>query len=210
MSDFFHCGKDDFGLATLCGCDCTSLNMIPNIWNSCGDNMTNLFEISSFEDYSCSDFLNSIRTTCSGRTIDEIQIEATELLSQFGNANPDEILLINQIIDDVQNNLEVSAAGMREDWHNLSGEYENEYSLIFIEITSSLIDFEENNPEFFEGNNITFIPKVGSIFGGTVLNVLIDVGWDLIEHAQDQQWEYTEEEQVRESFIKGGIAGAIF
>ena len=112
MSDFFHCGKDDFGLATLCGCDCTSLNMIPNIWNSCGDNMTNLFEISSFEDYSCSDFLNSIRTTCSGRTIDEIQIEATELLSQFGNANPDEILLINQIIDDVQNNLEVSALSL--------------------------------------------------------------------------------------------------
>lgn len=216
MESYWFCAEENYTLPVVCGCDCNSINEIPNIWETCSSSLDEIMTFSAIESEDCESLKMMYRQSCDHTTLSSFYDELETLIDNpdIDFISSDEKILLKKMLEDLENGLQLDPISLRGDWYDLSdSEHDNNFSLIVIEVTNSLIDFHENNASFFgpsQSDPEVQAFKIGSILGGAVINVIIDVGWDIIEHSEDANYEVTTTDDLIESATKGAIAGAFF
>ncbi len=208
--NYWNCAIQSFGLDVICGCDCDAIETIPQIWDNCKNNLSEFVNDETISVYHCDTLKNLFTQSCDYQSYSEFVDSQIENIEDVDFISSHEILLIKNVLENLPSN-GLNINDIRQSWYNLpASDTNNNFSLIFIEVSSSLLNFKNQNPDLFNDDKDDVQAlwwKAAAIVGGAAGSLFYDVANDIITN-EPGSYEFTTNEQLWQSAKKGAILGA--
>ena len=190
---FWNCAIDNYTLPVVCGCTCSDFSLLDDILASCGSNFSFDLNFNLSNDYSCSQLEMMFRLNCQYSDLSEYQSDIISALSILPFVTDDEIAFMSNILY-MENPSDFDIIALREEWANLTSNsnLDNNFSLIFLEMSNAVWNFQGNNPDVLDEHQGLW--KIGTIavgaIGGAIGTFVQDV-WKNGEcgPCSDLEWE---------------------
>ena len=212
ISNYWECAVSQYSIEEICGCDCSSINLIQEIQIDCGSYLHKDFKEFHNDiwnsDFECDELRNKLRPSCSYDSPEEFERAILDAFVLIPQINIHEADFIKLIFESGISNFDIYR--LREEWYNLPTNEinQNVYSAIVLEVTNSYFEHIEG----VEDEDVILAApwKAATIAGGAAWGFVSAFVSDVIQHVEcgscsDLSWE-----EVAISTGLGALGGAAY
>ena len=80
IADYWSCSIENYTIPIVCGCDCEDLELIPEIWNTCGRELVSYIPNFEITQNTCEDYMETFGFSCDFSDVSELISYVNELI----------------------------------------------------------------------------------------------------------------------------------